>query len=374
MDRPPRILALASYPSSVASTRFRLTQMVDYLWAHGIEVHFEPFLDEDFLRGFYRPGNRLWKATRLGRRSLARLASSLAASGYDAVFIQREAALVGPPYAEFILRTLKGLPIIFDFDDAIWDLNPAQSVHPVAARFLRSPGKCWYTMSRADCVMAGSSFLGKRAAEVAARVEIVPTVVSTENWVPLPCRLRGELYAEDVPRIGWVGSHTTASQLSLVEPALRRLRAEGHQFELHVVGAPPDFSLEGVKLHARPWALQTEIEEFQRIDIGLAPMFEEPVYQGKCGFKQIQYMAVGVPFISSWVGGARDFVEDGEVGLVARTKEDWYAHLRALLGSQQLRARLSRSGLARVKEHYSAEVQGPRVARIVEDVLARRWV
>jgi glycosyltransferase involved in cell wall biosynthesis len=294
----------------------------------------------------------------------------MAASDFDAVFIQREAALVGPPYSELILGAWKGLPIIFDFDDAIWELNLAESAHPLAARMLKSPGKCWYTMRRATCVIAGSSYLAARAREVSDQVQIVPTVVSAKEWTTLPCRIEGEFRAKGKPRIGWIGTHTTASQLELVAPALRQLRADGYAFELRVVGAAEGFRLDGVELEARPWRLDQEIEEFRSIDMGLAPMFAEPVYEGKCGFKQLQYMAVGVPFVSSLVGGARDFVVDGQVGLVAHDAGDWYRQIKALLDSQELRQRLSENGLKLVKERYSLEVQGPRVARIVEEALS----
>jgi len=141
VGRRPRILALATYPESVASTRFRLTQMIPYLRARGLDVDFRPFLDEDFLRGFYQRGNRVSKATRLALQTIARLSSVIAATDVDAVFIQREAALIGPPYAEMILGSWKGLPIIFDFDDAIWDVNPQRSTHPLAATMLKNPSK-----------------------------------------------------------------------------------------------------------------------------------------------------------------------------------------------------------------------------------------
>jgi glycosyltransferase involved in cell wall biosynthesis len=136
-----------------------------------------------------------------------------------------------------------------------------------------------------------------------------------------------------------------------------------------VVGAGEDFRLDTVGLVSRPWRLDDEIREFQRIDIGLAPMHGEPVYQGKCGFKQVQYMAVGVPFVSSWVGGARDFVVDGQNGLVAHNTEDWYRHLKALLDSRELRAKLSRNGRQLVEREYCVEAQGPRVAQFIGKTL-----
>jgi len=372
MSRQPQILALAAYSERVASTRFRLTQVLPYLRARGWDVRFEPFVDDDFLRDFYTRGNQFKKATYLAARSLERFALAAGATGVDAVFVQREAALIGPAYTEFILHSLRGVPIIMDFDDAIWELNLPRSAHPIAARMLKDPTKCWRTMRRAACVIAGSEYLAARAGEVNSKVEVVPTVVSSKTWTPWPRRLKGELRGSGPPRIGWVGTHTTAHQLELVEPALHQLRAEGHDFEVHVVGAAADFELRTVEVQARPWRLDQEIQEFQRIDIGLAPMHREPLYQGKCGFKQLQYMAVGAPFVSSWVGGARDFVVDGENGLVAHTTDDWYRHLKSLLESQELRSRLSRNGRTLVETEYCIEAQGPRVAQFVEEAFQPR--
>jgi glycosyltransferase involved in cell wall biosynthesis len=371
MSPKPRILALATYPESAAATRFRLVGMLPYLRARGWDAQFEPFVDDEFLGGFYTKAHGKRKTKYLALRSLHRFALAVSVAGVDAVFIQREAALIGPPYAEFILHSLKRLPIIFDFDDAIWDLNLSRSAHPVAARMLKDPNKCWYTMRRAAGVIAGSNYLAERAREVNANVMVVPTVVSSKAWTPWSGRLRGELYGDGPPRIGWVGTHTTAHQLELVEPALRRLRAEGYNFEVHLVGAGEDFALDTIELQSRPWRLEGETQEFQRIDIGLAPMHSEPVYQGKCGFKQLQYMAVGVPFVSSWVGGARDFVVDGENGLVAHDTEDWYRHLKALLESQALRRRLTQNGRRLIETQYCVESQGPRVAQFVEEALQR---
>ncbi|MBW2586879.1 MAG: hypothetical protein JRD92_08045, partial [Deltaproteobacteria bacterium] len=189
MRRKRRILALAAYSERVASTRFRLTQVLPYLRARGWDVRFEPFVDDDFLSDFYTRGNQLKKARYLAARSLERFALAAGATGVDAVFVQREAALIGPAYTEFMLRSLRRVPIIMDFDDAIWELNLPRSAHPIAARMLKDPTKCWRTMRRAACVIAGSEYLAERAREVNSNVEVVPTVVSSKTWTPLPRRL-----------------------------------------------------------------------------------------------------------------------------------------------------------------------------------------
>jgi glycosyltransferase involved in cell wall biosynthesis len=69
------------------------------------------------------------------------------------------------------------------------------------------------------------------------------------------------------------------------------------------------------------------------------------------------------------VGGARDFVVDGENGLVAHVAEDWYRHLKALLDSPELRTRLSQNGRRLVERQYCIERQGPRVAECFEETL-----
>jgi glycosyltransferase involved in cell wall biosynthesis len=369
MTRGRRLLALAAYPERSAATRFRLTQMLPYLQARGWQVQFEPFVHDEFFSEFYARGHQWRKAAYLTSRSLSRLALALAAADVDAVYVQREASLIGPAYAEAILGSLRGLPIIFDFDDAIWHYDLPRSKHPIAARLLKSPSKCWRTMRQARLIIAGSNYLAERAREVNRRVEVVPTVVSAAEWTPLPGKLDGRLRDPSRLRIGWVGSHSTAHQLELVKPALARLRAEGHSFELHVVGAADDFTLETLEMHKRPWRFDEELQEFQSIDVGLAPMHADPVYQGKCGFKQLQYMSVGVPFVSSWVGGAREFVVHGENGLVARDEDDWYVHLKALLESQQLRSELACGGRRLVESRYCVERQAPRLARFIDDAL-----
>lgn len=366
VSRPRRLLALAVYPERSAATRFRVRQYVPMLERAGWEVRFEPFMTDEMFRGFYA-GRRVQNAVGLSLATLRRLRTAFFAGGYDAVFVQREAALIGPAYTEFILHSLKGIPIVFDFDDAIWHLDLPRSRHPIAARLLKSPGKCWRTMRQASLVLAGSEYLAGRARDVNSNVEVFPTVVPASTWAPRPGRLGGN-EAEDRPlRIGWIGSHSTAHQLELAAPALRRLRDEGRRFTIQLVGAAPEFTLDGLDVEAVPWRLEEEVSRFQDLDIGLAPMHDGPVYEGKCGFKQLQYMAVGVPFVSSWVGGAKDFVVDGDNGLVAHDDDGWYRHLESLLESPDLRLSLARNGRTCIEEKYCLEKQGPRVAALVDE-------
>ncbi|HEX4475989.1 MAG TPA: glycosyltransferase, partial [Polyangiaceae bacterium] len=157
-----------------------------------------------------------------------------------------------------------------------------------------------------------------------------------------------------------------------VLPALRRLRASGRRFSLRVIGAAESFSLPGLELETRPWAREREVRDFQELDIGLAPIHATEFSKGKCAFKQLQYMAVGVPSVSSPEGGSTDFIVHGENGLFARTDDEWFRSLEALLDDAALRSRIARAGRELVERSHSIEAQAPRLAEILKRAAAAR--
>ncbi len=102
------------------------------------------------------------------------------------------------------------------------------------------------------------------------------------------------------------------------------------------------------------------------------PLPDNPWSRGKCGLKALQYMALGIPTVCSDVGVNADIIRDGDNGFLAATEEEWVEKLRRLLRSAQLRQQLGRAGRATVEARYAAQVQAPRVYRILESVVADR--
>jgi glycosyltransferase involved in cell wall biosynthesis len=365
--RRRRLLVLATYPRSAAATRFRACAYFDALASHGIDAELHPFLDDEFFLAFYRPDARMGKALGLVRASLERVRLLLNRENFDAVFVQREAALWGPAIVETILARVKKIPIVFDFDDAIWVEESSTSRYPWLARLLKAPRKTNQLLRIAAEVIAGSRYLAEYALRFTDRVIVSPTVVSRASWVPLPGRLDGGLGTTDgKPIIGWVGTHSTARFLDIVLPALRTLASEGEAFRLRLVGASRSLPIDGIEVESVPWSEAGEISDFQRIDVGIAPMPDTPWTRGKCGFKQVQYMAVGVPFVSSPVGGAVDIVRHGENGLFANSSDEWRRWLGALLRDRALRARLAQAGRADAEASLCTEAQAEAVIGAIE--------
>ena len=370
--RRNRLLVLATYPRTAAATRFRASAYFDALARSGIDAELHPFFDDQFFRTFYRPGARVQKAVRLLRASIDRALLFIVGGHFDAVFVQREAALLGPALIEALFARVRRLPLIFDFDDAIWIEDVSVSQHPRLAALLKSPRKTIDLLRMATETIAGSNYLAAYAYGFTERVTVSPTVVSRTTWSPLPGRLDGTFASTSgLPVVGWVGTHGTAGFLDVALPALRVLAEQGERFRLRLVGASREVSIPGVEVENVPWSEASEIHDFQRIDVGIAPMPDTPWTRGKCGFKQVQYMTVGVPYVSSPVGGASEIVRHGENGLLAGSILEWRDGVRALLRDADLRARLARAGRADVESRWCTEVQAQSVVSCVERAVAR---
>lgn len=328
----------------------------------GFDVVFRSFLDDGAFRRFYDPAPVVGNAIAVARGAVRQLMSTV--GSYDAVFVQREAALIGPPMVEWILSAARRVPLFFDFDDPVWLDASGSSVYPRLARLIRNPAKAWSLIRRARHVFAGSGLLATEARRVNGAVTVVPSVVSRSIWTPLPGKLDGN--GSDPPLIGWIGTHSTAPYLEMARSALVRLRSEGHAFRVRVVGAGRGFDLPGLEIERRPWSAERDVLDFQELDIGLAPMRSDRWSEGKCAFKQVQYMAVGVPCVSSLVGGARDFVVHERNALVAEGEDEWYVSIRRLLVDRELRARLARAGRALVEERMCTEVQSAIIAETID--------
>ncbi|MGB3588356.1 MAG: glycosyltransferase, partial [Tunicatimonas sp.] len=79
----------------------------------------------------------------------------------------------------------------------------------------------------------------------------------------------------------------------------------------------------------------------------------DPWARGKCGFKALQYLALGIPAVVSPVGVNQTIVQNGVHGYHATTENEWYTALEKLLTDVQLREKMGLAGRKQVVDHYS---------------------
>jgi glycosyltransferase involved in cell wall biosynthesis len=278
------------------------------------------------------------------------------------VFIYREAYPIGPPLIERSLAR-RGLPIVYDFDDAVFLPNTSEANQAIGS--LKNPGKIAEILKLSTHVIAGNSYLAEYAARYADEVTVVPTCVDTASWRP-----RAAPRSQDAPLVvGWIGTPTTTPYLLALRDVFVEV-ARTHDFVLRVSGSVGPIEIPGVRVENVPWTLASEVELFNTCDIGVYPLPDDEWTRGKCGFKAIQFMACGVPVIASPVGVNREIVTDGGDGLLAAAPAEWAASLRGLLDDGAKRAALGAAGRRTIERSYSLAANAPRLVSVFQRVTA----
>ena len=277
-----------------------------------------------------------------------------AAGQYDLVYIFREAAVIGPAwYERRIARS--GVPIVFDFDDAVF--VPYRSPSNGYLSYLKFPQKTSETCRLASHVMAGNAYLADYARKFNGNVTIVPTTIDTDKY-----RVVERTANPEKLTIGWSGSHSTVQHLDTIRDVLKAIGAS-ERVKLRVIGTPK-YDVDGVDVVASEWRPETEVDDLSEIDIGLMPLPDDRWARGKCGLKALQYMALGIPTICSPVGVNTTIITDGENGYLAATTGEWVEKMERLIGSAELRKRVGLAGRRTVEEQFSAKVIAPKVIEI----------
>jgi len=355
-----RLLAIVpSIYDTTPGQRFRIEQWEPLLRERRVEITYAPFGDPRLHQVLYSAGNMGRKLELVAKGFARRLSLLSSAKDYDAVYIFREAALLGPPIIERLIKR-KGVPIIFDFDDAVFVSYRSPSNGYLS--YLKFAAKTRTICRLASHVMAGNPYLADYARQVNPNVTVIPTTIDTAKYLP-----RANTTAEGVPVIGWTGSFSTVQHLDTLRPALQKL-AQHERFRLRVIGTP-SYSLAGVDVEAVPWRSETELDDLQPIDIGVMPLPDDSWSKGKCGLKALQFMALGIPTVCSPVGVNTEIIQDGENGFIANSEDEWIEKLGRLLQSAELRNQLGHAGRRTVETKYSANVQAPRVFELLRSVV-----
>ena len=307
-----------------AGSRYRALQFLPALAAAGVKVVVEPVPPS---------GSR--------RRRLFR-----ALAEYDLVFVQKKL------FTCWQVRTLRrrSRSLVYDLDDAVMYRATGTGTPSSFTRRRR-----FSAIARAaDLVIAGNEYLAEQARAYTDSVTIIPTALDPGRYDPRPSRKPslGRL------TLGWVGSKSTLLYLESLRPTLQRLATRFPDVELKVIcDAFPEFPF--MPTVRQVWGEETEALQIQSIDVGLAPLLEDPWSRGKCGLKILQYYAAGKPLVASPVGAQSQIVQEGVTGFHARDEAEWEERVAQLLADAELRVRMGAAGRERLEQRYSLDVAAP---------------
>jgi glycosyltransferase involved in cell wall biosynthesis len=336
-----RVCALTAGRNSPAS-RFRWRQHVPCLEGAGIET-----TELHVVGGSYPPQSHVLRPFWLAANLVDAFRLVRRANEFDIRFLQR--SLISTLCtSELKLKS----PLVLDVDDAVFLNQRFSGIDRIAAH--------------SSLVICGNGYLADHFGRF-AKTTILPTAVDTDRYFPT-ARQSG------ARAIGWSGLSSGFGYLRAVEPALKAVLDRFPDVTLRIIAEHcPSFPLiDRRRIDFRPWHPDTEVAALQDLTVGIMPLTDGPWEQGKCSFKMLTYMAVGVPVVVSAVGMNRDVMNHGRAGLLAASHAEWVDALCAILEDEPGGREMGREGRRIVDTHYAAKIVGPKLASILTGLVAGR--
>jgi glycosyltransferase involved in cell wall biosynthesis len=344
--------------AEVPSTRFRVLQYRSRLEKAGFQADI-----------FTLPrvgGGKLARAFGLALQAAVRWGQLNRCRRYDAVVVQK--GLTPWRCRGLAGRLMKmNVPYLMDIDDGLYLVNHIR--FPGWLRWMQDDDETVKLLAHAARNIVGNPVLADSIGRLNPSLTLIPTVLDTERYVPAPRRGQGPL------TIGWSGSYSTNFYLNGIIPALRKL-SETHRFKLLIISDSLDFidrkGLGGIETEFIPWSAEREVENLQKMDLGVMPLLDDEWARAKCGLKALLYMSVGVPAVCSPVGVNTEIVRDGVNGFLASGEGEWREKISRLLDEGALRSRVGAAARRTVEERYSVEANFPKWLEVLNEIVNRK--
>lgn len=348
------ILILPRYGPKAASSRHRFYQFLETFKSNEFDCTMSPFFGEEYLDQRFEGKSGLLPGVIQSYKR--RIIALMDKPQYDIIFVHFEFFPGIPAPIELGLLP-KGIPYIYDFDDA-WFHHYDDHTNPLVRILLRN--KISRIIKGASSVIAGSKYLSDFSKKYNENVNLIPTSIDLKRYPDVP-----PIEKNNSPfTVGWIGSPSTTVYLKEVESPLAEFCSK-HNAKVVLIGAS-QIPLKIPNLYRVRWQEEIEIEEMSKFDVGIMPMPDTPFTRGKCAFKLIQYMGCWKPVIASPFGENLRVVEENVNGIFAQSPMDWIFALERLLEDKSLRIKMGTKGRRKVENNYSLQINAPRLIRIIE--------
>ncbi|NQT46244.1 MAG: glycosyltransferase [Candidatus Omnitrophica bacterium] len=360
------ILFVISGTHRVAASRYRVYQYLPYLESQGTRYRvfstISDFMTVLSIRSpeFNSITRSIYYLLLFIERFFRFWVVFIAAGRYDVLFLQRAIF----PFGLARLLPLRNKNIIFDIDDAIFlpdtqDRNPMTTFKAfVKKREVRD------SLDISSCVIVENDYIKEYVSKYCQDVFKIQGPIDTTRYFVAPDKYREE---KDEIILGWIGSPGTTPYLSILNGVFREILFRFQNVKIVLVGVG-NYSFPSDKVIKKKWGYDTEVEELQRFDIGLMPMFDDEWTRGKLGCKMLQYMAVGAASVVSYTPTNAEIVTSGENGFFASSEQEWIDGLSRLIENPKLREEIGLAGRKTVEQKCSVRVNIPKYMEVFKKV------
>lgn len=343
------IVFFTKYTYAGASSRYRVYQFVPYFELSGFRVVVIPLFTDDYLTAKYnKEPTSLLLFIKL---YLKRIIDVLKVSNKSRVYIEYELLPYFPLWLERWFKW-KGINYVVGYDDAVF--HKYDSHHSLLIRWLfgrKIPG----VIKKAQKVITGSQYLTQFALKYNSHLVEIPTSIDFVKYVEKPGYLKSNIFT-----IGWIGTPSSSQNVINILSALKKFLTR-YSAKLVLIGFDRVLAeyVNSEQIELVSWSEPDEIPLIKSFDVGIMPLDRTPFNQGKCGFKLIQYMACGLPTISTPLV-ANVNIDKGNGNLFASTNDEWFDALEKVYTNYEyFISEVGTRNMDVVKKHYSIQANYP---------------
>ncbi len=266
----------------------------------------------------------------------------------DVIWLRRVLVEGYETFERFLKR-----PRVMDVDDAIWLARPfGKYAIPHIA-------------SGMDAIIAGNEYLANWFSRYCKQIHIIPTAIDLNRYKLSPAKSQSEKFV-----IGWTGLSFNFKYLNLIEKPLARFLKNHTNSEIKIIAnvpwkselIPPD------RIKFIQWGRDKEVTELYDMSVGIMPLYDDQWTRGKCSYKMLQYMAIGLPVVVSPVGMNKNVFSMGDIGFTASSDDEWINAFETLYNNAALRPKLGMEGRKIVEKYYSVQSVVPKLSSIFRNI------
>lgn len=357
-----KILIICPFPEGVAAgQRLKYEQYISDWESNNYNVEISPFMNLQMWKIVHKKGYLLSKIGWTLFGLLKRVRDMFRLGKYDIIYIFMYVNPLGNSLFERIYRFLSK-KIIYDLEDN--RIVGADKKTKGIAQILRGTEKTKFLVRTADHVINSSPALNDICLQINEKKQCtyISSSIDTDRFIP-----NNRYVNNGKITIGWTGTFSTRNYLDLLRPVFIELRKQ-RDFKLIVIGNF-EYDFPEMDLEVIQWSAEKEVEDLQKIDIGVYPLPTDDFVIGKSGLKAIQYMAFGLPCVATNVGTVQQFIVDGENGFLVETDTEWINKLIELIDSPSLRKESGLNARKTVLEKFSKCVIKNQYLSVLENTI-----
>jgi len=254
------------------------------------------------------------------------------------------------------LSRIFGKTVIFDLDDSPYGVQKNNRMKNLIIKIIK----------HSSLVTVGSKKLYNFAKEYNNKTFILHTPIKLKYY---KIKDFEKSRKSDFITIGWIGNGKNYKHdLNMLIEPLKEL-SKNYKLKMIIIGALNEkeiyanFSklnsnqnIELVIIDELNWEDSKAVPKaINKFDIGVYPLLDKSYNQYKCGFKALEYMALGVPVVASPVSETLNIIENGKDGLFASNTKEWINKLEHLIKNKEFREKTGANGRKKVENLYTTK-------------------